>query len=445
MTDGGLPTPLKNNRPFRTTHELRALRHSSPTLSEKTKLLGRYESPGLTDERYLIQRSDGQVILLTAVLYLIASGLDEHHDLERVARDISERLGETISVSTIAQVIDAKIKPLGILGAQDVPTVVSRAPLLSLTMRGVLVPARAVHWLTRIFRPLYWPVSVMGVLLALGVSDWFTFHIHGVSSAFNAIANKPVLFLPTFGLVILATLLHEIGHATACAYGGGKPGRIGYGIYLVFPAFYTDTTSAYALSRRGRLRTDLGGVYFNALFCVIATGIFIVTGYVPLIPAIVLIHFTMLEQMLPFVRLDGYWVLADLVGVPDLFGRIKLKDVVRSLIPGQRGPDSGLRPAARRIVNAWAMVTIPVLMVGFGLFIWHLPKLGQDTYHSAQLQWTVADLSYRYHRWASAALAVISLVLLSVPALGLVAFVLRLVKRIPVPTKKGKHMKGRAS
>ena len=30
----------------------------------------------------------------------------------------------------------------------------------------------------------------------------------------------------------------------------------------------------------------------------------------------------MLEQLLPFVRFDGYFILSDLVGVPDLFARV---------------------------------------------------------------------------------------------------------------------------
>jgi putative peptide zinc metalloprotease protein len=43
---------------------------------------------------------------------------------------------------------------------------------------------------------------------------------------------------------------------------------IGVGIYLVWPSFFTNVTDSYRLSRAGRLRTDLGGVYFNAVFIV---------------------------------------------------------------------------------------------------------------------------------------------------------------------------------
>jgi putative peptide zinc metalloprotease protein len=53
---------------------------------------------------------------------------------------------------------------------------------------------------------------------------------------------------------------------------------MGAGIYLAFPAFYTDVTDAYRLSKGGRLRTDLGGVYFNALFMLATAPAFFATA-----------------------------------------------------------------------------------------------------------------------------------------------------------------------
>ena len=55
----------------------------------------------------------------------------------------------------------------------------------------------------------------------------------------------------------------------------------------------------------------------------------------------------MVHQLLPFVRLDGYHILADLTGVPDLFARIK--PTLASLLPGEE-PDervTALKPWVR--------------------------------------------------------------------------------------------------
>ena len=62
-----------------------------------------------------------------------------------------------------------------------------------------------------------------------------------------------------------------------------RPGGMGAGIYVVWPAFYTDVTEAYQLDRRGRLRTDLGGVYVNAMVVLATAGAYAVTGYEPLV------------------------------------------------------------------------------------------------------------------------------------------------------------------
>ena len=40
-----------------------------------------------------------------------------------------------------------------------------------------------------------------------------------------------------------------------------------------------------------------------------------------LLLVIAVTHLEMLQQLLPFVRFDGYFILSDLVGVPDLFAR----------------------------------------------------------------------------------------------------------------------------
>ena len=88
----------------------------------------------------------------------------------------------------------------------------------------------------------------------------------GVGAGSRQLLYSPGLLLLVFGLMIVSASFHEFGHAAACRYSGGRPGGMGCGLYLVWPAFYTDVTDAYRLDRRGRLRTDLGGLYFNAIF-----------------------------------------------------------------------------------------------------------------------------------------------------------------------------------
>jgi putative peptide zinc metalloprotease protein len=437
---------LGERHPFRTTHNWRkkivghapVIATSTPVPMLDAQLLGRYESSGMADERYLVRRRDGQVILLTLILYTIASKLDGHQDLEHVAADVSERIGKPVAPEVITEVIDTRLRPLGIIQSEElVPPVphVRADPLLRLSLRGTLLPARAVRTIARYFCPLYWSLVVLVALEALVAADIWMFAVHGVSNSFSDLTSKPLLFLPVIGVVVGGSLFHEIGHATACKFGGGEPGRIGYGIMVIFPAFYTDCTDAYRLGREARVRTDLGGVYFNALFIVALTGIYAATGYLPLVAAIVIIHLNVVQQMLPLIRLDGYYLLSDLVGVPDLFARIGPMFRLRDKRSRQ------LQPHARRIVTAWVMIVVPALLFCLGLFIWHLPHFVYSTWHSAQVQWTIAYWSMRGRHYQAATLAALSMVFLAIPILGITVLTMRilrkLIRRKPHQGKKG--------
>ena len=51
-------------------------------------------------------------------------------------------------------------------------------------------------------------------------------------------------------------------------------------------------------------------------------------------------HLIVLQQLMPLMRFDGYYVLSDLTGVPDILSRIK--PIFRSLIP-RRAPEPKVR------------------------------------------------------------------------------------------------------
>ena len=229
-------------------------------------------------------------------------------------------------------------------------------------------------------------VLVVGAFVALVIDMIVAGHLR---TSVAALINRPQLTLVLLGLMLVSMVFHEIGHASACRYGGATPGEIGGGLYLMWPALYTNVTDAYRLGRDGRVRTDLGGIYFNAVFCVVFGAIYQVTGYAPLILAVATTTVLMLEQLLPFVRFDGYWIVSDLAGVPDLFPRFsaglrrfaqgpgtrgrhvarfrgrhvakRYRHVARKL-RGTRGPGiEDLRPYSRRIIVFWAGVTAVIL------------------------------------------------------------------------------------
>jgi putative peptide zinc metalloprotease protein len=433
------PRLAQRRFPFRTTHQRRIQAKAPQTLTRvpveapelvpHTQLLGQYESSGMTDQRFLVRRCDGQVLLLTLVLYTILVGLDSHHDLVRVAEDVSKEVGQPVEPQVIAEAIDLKLKPLGVILSKDSLPAVPQAqkhaaPVLSLTLKGTLLPSGVTRKLARLLCPLHWPLVVLVTLEAFVAAEIWLFAVHGVSDSFTDLTAKPLQFLPVIGLVVGSSLFHELGHASACHKGGGVPGRVGYGIMLIFPAFYTDVTDAYRLDSKARVRTDLGGVYFNSITVVALAGIYYVTGYLPLVATIVLINVNMIQQMLPLGRLDGYYLLADLVGVPDLYARIKPTLRLRDDRSHQ------LHRHARRIITVWVLLVVPVIAFGVFEFLYNLPHFARATWDGFHLQWINVYWSWRFHHYRAVALASLSMIFLTIPILGVLALSARIGRRV---------------
>ena len=152
---------------------------------------------------------------------------------------------------------------------------------------------------------------------------------------------------------------------------------MGTGLYLVWPAFYTDVTDSYRLGRGGRLRVDLGGLYFNALVAVAMFGVWARdrVGRAPADPG----H--------PAAA-DGAPAGAD--GALRRLPRPRRPHrgprplprgsgpTLRSLLPGPRAPTAraaALKPWARVVVTAWVLVIVPLLLFTLVLMVLALPRV----------------------------------------------------------------------
>ncbi len=238
--------------------------------------------------------------------------------------------------------------------------------------------------------------------------------------------------LLALGLVVISAGWHEFGHAAGCAYGGARPGVMGAGIYLVYPAFYTDVTDSYRLDRRGKLRTDLAGVYFNGLFILASAAVYAITGFEPLLLVIVVQHIEAAHQLLPFLRLDGYYILADATGVPDLFSRIKpiLVSVLSWKPAGPRVHE--LKPWVRMVVTVWGMVVVPLLLFQVGMILLHIPRIFATAWDSLGKQTDSVSKAVGKADVISAGIGIVQSLILVLPILGIVLTFGRLGKRMAV-------------
>jgi putative peptide zinc metalloprotease protein len=77
--------------------------------------------------------------------------------------------------------------------------------------------------------------------------------------------------------------------------------------------------------------------------------------------------------MLPFVRMDGYWILADLTGIPDFFSQMGA--FVRSLLGKQEGELPELKPWARVVFVLYTIIVVPLIALLVFLAIKGFPAI----------------------------------------------------------------------
>jgi putative peptide zinc metalloprotease protein len=190
---------------------------------------------------------------------------------------------------------------------------------------------------------------------------------------------------------------------------------MGVGIYIVWPAFYTDVTDAYRLGKGGRLRTDLGGVYFNSIFTLATFAAYFITGFEPLLLIVPLQIMEMLHQFLPFIRLDGYYIISDLTGVPDMFARIK--PTLKSFDPRTESPEevTVLKPWVRVAVTVYVFTVVPLLVFLLGLTLINMPRIVATAWDSFLVQ----EHKLGHESAIASVVTVIQMLVLTLPIAGL--------------------------
>jgi putative peptide zinc metalloprotease protein len=179
--------------------------------------------------------------------------------------------------------------------------------------------------------PFYRPaMSRLGVLAWLSAWVWaiwqtaaqggFFFQQFEVFTYFSS-------WLWVYGLMALATLFHELGHAYVCRFYGGQVREVGLALYMGQIAAFANVTDAWLLpSRWRRIAVALGGVYYESYLALFALLVWLYAIPYTLPSQIALVFFVVAStrialNLIPVLRLDGYWVLSDLLGEPNLRSR----------------------------------------------------------------------------------------------------------------------------
>jgi len=399
----------------------------APARAAGIEVVGRFRGSGYKERRYLVRRADGSWVELSRILYWVLVAVDGRRSVDEIAHHVGEQIEREVDAENIEVLLD-KLAGLGLLSTG--PGDAQRPDLaLGVRVRQSWIPPRVVRPIARLLTPLFRLPVVLAVAAGFVYVDVQSLAGQQTLSATNQVLLHPTQGLAVIALVLVGALFHEFGHATACRFGGARPGAIGGGFFLLWPAMFTDVTDCYRLRKSGRVRTDLGGIYFNAVFGIGVGYLYWLTGYAPLLLVLLMTNLMMLEQLMPFVRFDGYWALSDLAGVPDLFPQLRAS--LARLMPFRRSrsaPDE-LRPGPRRVITIWAMITAVALPIQFALLLVLAPSIAVTTslLIEARFEAFLADVEAQHY--GSAVVQIVHMGITSLFVVGLVYALCFLVYR----------------
>lgn len=179
-------------------------------------------------------------------------------------------------------------------------------------------------WIGRmVFHPVFFAAWVLLVLSAtfVGFSRWTE-----LSQPLNGLLlaqNIPLLW----ATLIVLKFFHEMGHAYSCKFYGGHVPETGAYLILFTPCAYLDATAAWGFpKRRHRIIVSLAGMYVESLFAAIAIFVWAATEPSLLNALAYNVVFlagvtTVLFNINPLMRYDGYYILSDWLEIPNLRAR----------------------------------------------------------------------------------------------------------------------------
>lgn len=243
--------------------------------------------------------------------------------------------------------------------------------------------------LNRLYRRLSWvyhPFTVtLCILLILGsvffVVSHFQEFLVRIPHARQYFTGGNLVFL--IATVSLAKILHEIGHGLTCRHFGAECHEMGL-MFLVFtPCLYCDTSDMWQIQNRfSRAKVAFAGVYVELILASLAVIVWWNTqpgllNFMCISLMLVCSVSTLLVNGNPLLRFDGYFVLADLVGIPNLNERARrlFSSQIIRLVFGKKFPtDSTIGMRKQLFMIGWVVAsTIYRLLIQI-LIMWFLHR-----------------------------------------------------------------------
>jgi CRP-like cAMP-binding protein/Zn-dependent protease len=157
-------------------------------------------------------------------------------------------------------------------------------------------------------------VALVGVIAFVRVTQSGDFTIGHASLAGS--------FVVLWVLDYISVFVHELGHALVIVRNGRRIKSAGFMIYFGSPAFFVDGSDGLMMDRRQQIASSFAGPFAEMI---LASASSLIVWWFPhwflsptLYTAAALNYYLIILNLVPLLELDGYYILADVIQVPDL-------------------------------------------------------------------------------------------------------------------------------
>lgn len=221
-------------------------------------------------------------------------------------------------------------------------------------------------------------VGLLGLFALYLISrDWETY-------THSLVEQTTVQGLLEMGIALsFAKVFHELGHGFAARRFGCRVPSMGIAFLVLWPVLWTDTTDAWRLGdRRQRLMIDTAGMATEILIAAVASIAWAILPDGPARSAVFVLSsstwlLTLLVNLSPLMRFDGYYILSDLLDFPNLQERgfAYTRWFLRELMfrPALAPPEE-LSPRMARIIVVYSIVSWVYrffLFTGIAVLVYH--------------------------------------------------------------------------
>jgi len=216
------------------------------------------------------------------------------------------------------------------------------------------------------------PAAVISTVVSVvGLGAFIIVIGRGKYSLLGGSAATGVVVL--YGIQLFSTFIHESGHALGNVHSRRHIIAAGFMLYLGIPAFFIETTDMWMADRKQRLVATWAGPFSE---CIMAGAASVVALLLPasgftafLFRFSVLSYIAIAQNLIPFLRLDGYYILMDALDEVNL--RERSFEFVREELLGKLRHRAKLS-GEEKIFTAYGILAVlfTVFAVGFSIFFW---------------------------------------------------------------------------